>query len=44
MPDKTTIHPKAAGAAFSDIEDIIADIRNGKMVTMTRIAKTKATC
>jgi 3,4-dihydroxy 2-butanone 4-phosphate synthase/GTP cyclohydrolase II len=34
MPNKTTIHPTAAGAAFSDIEDIIADIRDGKMVIM----------
>lgn len=34
MPDKRTIHPKVAGAALSDIEDIIADIRNGKMVIM----------
>jgi 3,4-dihydroxy 2-butanone 4-phosphate synthase/GTP cyclohydrolase II len=34
MPSKTTVHPKAAGAAFSDIEDIIADIRDGKMVIM----------
>jgi len=31
---KRTIHPKVAGAALSDIEDIIADIRNGKMVIM----------
>ena len=34
MPNKPTIHPTAAGAAFSDIEDIIADIRDGKMVIM----------
>jgi 3,4-dihydroxy 2-butanone 4-phosphate synthase/GTP cyclohydrolase II len=34
MSDKTTIHPSAVGAAFSDIEDIIADIRDGKMVIM----------
>ncbi len=34
MPNKTTIHPKAAGAGFSEIEDIIADIRDGKMVIM----------
>ena len=34
MPNKTTMHPKAASAALSDIEDIIADIRNGKMVIM----------
>jgi 3,4-dihydroxy 2-butanone 4-phosphate synthase/GTP cyclohydrolase II len=31
---KPTIHPKAAGSGFSDIEDIIADIRDGKMVIM----------
>lgn len=35
MPtNKTTIHPSAAGAAFSNIEDIIADVRDGKMVIM----------
>jgi 3,4-dihydroxy 2-butanone 4-phosphate synthase/GTP cyclohydrolase II len=34
MPNKTTIHPKAAAAGFSEIEDIIADIRDGKMVIM----------
>ena len=34
MPSKTTMHPKAASAAFSDIEDIITDIRGGKMVIM----------
>jgi len=34
MPNKTTIHPSAAGPAFSDIEDIIADVRDGKMVIM----------
>ena len=34
MPDKTTIHPAAAGGSFSDIENIIADIRDGKMVIM----------
>jgi len=28
------MHPKAASSAFSDIEDIIADIRDGKMVIM----------
>ena len=33
MP-KATIHPKAASAGFSDIEDIIMDIRDGKMVIM----------
>ena len=34
MSDNTTTHPRALGAAFSDIEDIIADIRGGKMVIM----------
>lgn len=30
----TTIHPNAVGSAFSNIEEIIADIRDGKMVIM----------
>lgn len=34
MPDKTTIHPNAIDAAFSDIKDLIADIKAGKMVIM----------
>jgi 3,4-dihydroxy 2-butanone 4-phosphate synthase/GTP cyclohydrolase II len=34
MPDNTTVHPSAASAPFSDIEDIIADIAAGKMVIM----------
>ena len=34
MSDNTTIHPSAMDNAFSDIEDIIADIRDGKMVIM----------
>ena len=34
MADNTTLHPNAAGSAFSDIEDIVADIRDGKMVIM----------
>ena len=34
MPEKPTIHPKATDAAFSDIEEIIADIADGKMVIM----------
>lgn len=34
MPDNTTIHPSAANSPFSDIEDIIADIADGKMVIM----------
>jgi len=34
MPDNTTIHPSAIDSAFSDIGEIIADIREGKMVIM----------
>ncbi|MDH4072179.1 MAG: bifunctional 3,4-dihydroxy-2-butanone-4-phosphate synthase/GTP cyclohydrolase II [Gammaproteobacteria bacterium] len=34
MPDNTKLHPVAASAAFSGIEDIIEDIRNGRMVIM----------
>lgn len=34
MSDNTTPHPSAINTAFSDIEDIIADIRAGKMVIM----------
>jgi 3,4-dihydroxy 2-butanone 4-phosphate synthase/GTP cyclohydrolase II len=34
MADNTTLHPSAIDAAFSDIEDIIADIAAGKMVIM----------
>jgi len=34
MADSTTLHPSAVDAAFSDIEDIIADIGAGKMVIM----------
>ena len=34
MPEQTTIHPTAKSTAFSPIEDIIADIRDGKMVIM----------
>ena len=34
MSDNTTLHPTAAGNSFSDIEEIIADIRAGKMVIM----------
>ncbi|MDH3614301.1 MAG: bifunctional 3,4-dihydroxy-2-butanone-4-phosphate synthase/GTP cyclohydrolase II [Gammaproteobacteria bacterium] len=34
MPDNTTMHPSAMDAAFSGIEDIIADIKAGKMVIM----------
>ena len=34
MPDKTTMHPSAVDIGFSDIEEIVADIRAGKMVIM----------
>ena len=34
MVEKTTIHPSVAASSFSDIEDIIADISDGKMVIM----------
>ena len=34
MPDNTTMHPSAFDHSFSDIEDIIADIKAGKMVIM----------
>ncbi len=34
MHDKTTLHPRAISDAFSDVDDIIADIRDGKMVIM----------
>jgi 3,4-dihydroxy 2-butanone 4-phosphate synthase/GTP cyclohydrolase II len=34
MSDNTTLHPSATDMAFSDIEEIIADIRDGKMVIM----------
>ena len=34
MSDNTTLHPSAIGTAFSDIDDIIADVRDGKMVIM----------
>ena len=34
MSDNTTVHPSAIDAAFSDVEEIIADIRAGKMVIM----------
>ena len=34
MPDNTTTHPSAVAHTFSPIEDIIADIRAGKMVIM----------
>ncbi|MDX1403900.1 MAG: bifunctional 3,4-dihydroxy-2-butanone-4-phosphate synthase/GTP cyclohydrolase II [Woeseiaceae bacterium] len=34
MTSKTTMHPRAKDIAFSDIESIIADVRDGKMVIM----------
>jgi 3,4-dihydroxy 2-butanone 4-phosphate synthase/GTP cyclohydrolase II len=34
MTEEPTLHPSAKEMAFSDIEDIIADIRDGKMVIM----------
>ncbi len=34
MAEEPTLHPSAKEMAFSDIEDIIADIRDGKMVIM----------
>jgi 3,4-dihydroxy 2-butanone 4-phosphate synthase/GTP cyclohydrolase II len=34
MSDNTTLHPNVTESAFSDIDDIIGDIRNGKMVIM----------
>ncbi len=34
MPDNTTIHPSAVETPFSSVEDVIADIRDGKMVIM----------
>ena len=34
MPESTPLRPGAATSMFSDIEDIIADIRDGKMVIM----------
>lgn len=34
MPDNTTMHPRAIDDEFSDIEDIIVDIKAGKMVIM----------
>ncbi len=34
MPDNTTIHPSAVNNPFAGIEEIIADIKAGKMVIM----------
>jgi 3,4-dihydroxy 2-butanone 4-phosphate synthase / GTP cyclohydrolase II len=34
MSDSTTTHPNSIGSAFSSIEDIVDDIRDGKMVIM----------
>ena len=34
MPSNTTIHPSAVDTTFADITDIIADLKDGKMVIM----------
>ena len=34
MPDNTTPHPRSIETAFASIEDIVADIREGRMVVM----------
>jgi len=34
MPENTTIHPSAIDSAFADIGEIIADLKDGKMVIM----------
>ena len=34
MPDNTTTHPSAVDNPFADITDIIADLKDGKMVIM----------
>ena len=34
MVENTVLHPKASNFGFSDIEDIVSDIRDGKMVVM----------
>ena len=34
MSDNTTPHPSAINSTFSNVEDIVADIRDGKMVIM----------
>ncbi len=34
MPDNTTTHPNAVNDTFADIADIIADLKDGKMVIM----------
>ncbi|NCF72587.1 MAG: 3,4-dihydroxy-2-butanone-4-phosphate synthase [Gammaproteobacteria bacterium] len=34
MPENTTIHPSAIDSAFADISEIIADLKDGKMVIM----------
>jgi len=34
MPDNTTTHPSAVDDTFADIREIIADIKDGKMVIM----------
>jgi hypothetical protein len=42
MANKTTVHPSSTGSAFSPIEDIIADLREGKMVIMEIARQTLA--
>ena len=34
MPDNTTIHPSAVNSTFADISEIIAELKDGKMVIM----------
>jgi len=34
MSDSTTIHPSSVNSVFADIKDIIADLKDGKMVIM----------
>ena len=34
MPDNTTIHPSAVDDTFADISEIIAELKDGKMVIM----------
>jgi 3,4-dihydroxy 2-butanone 4-phosphate synthase/GTP cyclohydrolase II len=34
MPDNTTIHPSAVDDTFADIKEIIAELKDGKMVIM----------
>ena len=34
MSEKTSIHPSARDSTFSAVEDLIADVRDGKMVIL----------